>query len=160
VGIIGKTDFCGRNHKFPLLGGDTSVINFTPQVGAGENVFIRKNRSLDFALKAVHLSNAGLGRSSFRSQRYSSIQRRVLVVKVNRVFVTKRTKLHAAVAQATVNVEFAYMKKGSMHNARTEPFFETITCRGRVNCRRCPCEPGSNPGNKPAGRRAVQKALL
>ena len=26
------------NHKFPLLGGDTSVINFTPQVGVtGDN---------------------------------------------------------------------------------------------------------------------------
>jgi len=49
------------NHKFPLLGGDTSVINFTPQVGVGENIFIRRNRSLDFAMKAVHISNASLG---------------------------------------------------------------------------------------------------
>ncbi len=49
------------NHKFPLLGGSTSVINFTPQVGIGESIFIRKRRSLDFAIKAVHISNAGLG---------------------------------------------------------------------------------------------------
>jgi hypothetical protein len=49
------------NHKFPLLGGSTSVINFTPQVDIGENVFIKKNRSLDFALKVVHISNASLG---------------------------------------------------------------------------------------------------
>lgn len=49
------------NHKFPLLGGSTSVINFTPQVDAGESFFIRRNRSLDFAVKAVHISNASLG---------------------------------------------------------------------------------------------------
>lgn len=49
------------NHKFPLLGGSTSVINFTPQVGIGQSVFIKGNRSLDFAIKAVHISNAGLG---------------------------------------------------------------------------------------------------
>jgi hypothetical protein len=52
------------NHKFPvdpLTGGSTSVINFTPQGGIGESIFIRKNRSLDFAFKAVHISNAGLG---------------------------------------------------------------------------------------------------
>ena len=51
------------NDDFPLLlyGESTSAINFTPQVGIGENVFVRKNRSLDFAIKAVHISNAGLG---------------------------------------------------------------------------------------------------
>jgi hypothetical protein len=53
------------NHKFPvpepLVGDNTSVINFTPQVGIGENIFIKKNRSLDFAVKAVHISNASLG---------------------------------------------------------------------------------------------------
>lgn len=48
------------NHKFPLLGGSTSVINFTPQVGIGENIFVRKDRSLEFAMKFVHISNAGL----------------------------------------------------------------------------------------------------
>jgi lipid A 3-O-deacylase len=49
------------NHKFPLLGGSTSVINFTPQVGAGESLFVRRGRSLDLAVKAVHISNASLG---------------------------------------------------------------------------------------------------
>jgi lipid A 3-O-deacylase len=52
------------NHKFPvvpLTNENTSVINFTPQLGIGANVFIKKNRSLDFALKAVHISNASLG---------------------------------------------------------------------------------------------------
>lgn len=49
------------NHKFPLLGGSTSVINFTPQIGFGESTFVRKNQSLDFAFKVVHISNAGLG---------------------------------------------------------------------------------------------------
>ncbi|HUY81834.1 MAG TPA: acyloxyacyl hydrolase [Acidobacteriaceae bacterium] len=49
------------NHKFPLLGGSTSVINFTPQVDIGENIFVSKRRSLEFAMKFVHISNAGLG---------------------------------------------------------------------------------------------------
>lgn len=49
------------NHKFPITAISTSVINFTPQVGVGESVFTRRNRSLDFAIKAVHISNAGLG---------------------------------------------------------------------------------------------------
>jgi hypothetical protein len=40
---------------------NTSVINFTPQGAIGESIFIKKNRSLDFAFKAVHISNAGLG---------------------------------------------------------------------------------------------------
>lgn len=49
------------NHKFPLLGGSTSVINFTPQVGVGQSFFLRSNQSMDFAIKAVHISNASLG---------------------------------------------------------------------------------------------------
>ena len=49
------------NHKFPMAYGDTSVINFTPQVGAGINVFSRPRHSMDFAIKAVHISNANLG---------------------------------------------------------------------------------------------------
>jgi lipid A 3-O-deacylase len=49
------------NHKFPLIGAKASVINFTAQVGIGESVFLKRNNSLDFAAKAVHISNAGLG---------------------------------------------------------------------------------------------------
>ena len=49
------------NHKFPLLGGSTSVINFTPQIGFGESTFVKKNQSVDAAFKIVHISNAGLG---------------------------------------------------------------------------------------------------
>jgi hypothetical protein len=50
------------NHFFPISSaGKTSVINFTPQLGIGQSVFIKKNQSLDFAIKAVHISNAGLG---------------------------------------------------------------------------------------------------
>ena len=56
------------SHKFPApapgIGGSTSVINFTPQGAIGESIFIKKNRSLDFAFKAVHFSNAGLGNSN------------------------------------------------------------------------------------------------
>ncbi len=49
------------NHKFPMGEDGTSVINFTPQLGAGVNIFRRSNRSLDFAVKAIHISNASLG---------------------------------------------------------------------------------------------------
>ena len=52
------------NHKFPIVPlttENTSVINFTLQVGAGVNISIKRNRSLDFAVKAVHISNASLG---------------------------------------------------------------------------------------------------
>lgn len=50
------------NHKFPLsYYGGTSVINFTPQVGAGVNIFNRSRHSVNFAIKAIHISNASLG---------------------------------------------------------------------------------------------------
>lgn len=49
------------NHKFPLLGGSDSVINFTPQVGIGQSLFVRGDQSVDLAFKAVHVSNASLG---------------------------------------------------------------------------------------------------
>ncbi|MGD0830199.1 MAG: acyloxyacyl hydrolase [Terracidiphilus sp.] len=59
------------NHKFPLdfnsgekgfgFYSGTSVINFTPQVGAGVNVFNRPKHSINLALKAIHISNASLG---------------------------------------------------------------------------------------------------
>jgi hypothetical protein len=57
------------NHKFPLyfhqqtdqFESSTSVINFTPQVGAGINVFNRPKHSVNFAMKAIHISNASLG---------------------------------------------------------------------------------------------------
>jgi lipid A 3-O-deacylase len=39
----------------------TSRINFTPQVGVGQNIFTKKNQSLNMAVKAVHISSAGLG---------------------------------------------------------------------------------------------------
>lgn len=54
------------NHKFPVASllpymDDTSVINFTPQVGIGANAFISHRHSVNFAVKAIHISNAGLG---------------------------------------------------------------------------------------------------
>ena len=48
------------NHKFPNTG-DTSVFNFTPQVGFGLNTHVRSHQTLDFGLKVIHISNAGLG---------------------------------------------------------------------------------------------------
>jgi hypothetical protein len=37
------------------------VINFTPQVGVGVNIFNRPKHSVNFAIKAIHISNASLG---------------------------------------------------------------------------------------------------
>ena len=57
------------DHKFPesfypLPSGNTSVINFTPQVGAGVNLFRNTRHSADLAVKFIHISSAGLGNSN------------------------------------------------------------------------------------------------
>ena len=57
------------NHKFPLyfhqqtdqFESSTSVINFTPQVGVGVNIFNKPKHSVNFAMKVIHYSNASLG---------------------------------------------------------------------------------------------------
>jgi len=49
------------NHKFPILEGSTCVFNFTPQYGAGVNIFNDSGRSINLAVKMVHISNARLG---------------------------------------------------------------------------------------------------
>lgn len=73
------------NHKYPSFGGpavaagvissgdtsaillnngpsaDSSVWNFTPQMGVGAHWFIRPRRSIDFGANAVHISSASLG---------------------------------------------------------------------------------------------------
>lgn len=57
------------NHKFPLyfyqqtdqFESSTSVINFTPQVGAGVNIFNKPKHSVNLAMKMIHISNASLG---------------------------------------------------------------------------------------------------
>ena len=53
---------------FPASSGtpesNTSNINFTPQVAFGQGIFLRKNQSLNLAVKAIHISNAGLGNSN------------------------------------------------------------------------------------------------
>jgi lipid A 3-O-deacylase len=48
-------------HQFPDSSFSNSAINFTPQVGAGVNIFNRPRHSVNFAMKAIHYSNAGLG---------------------------------------------------------------------------------------------------
>ena len=55
-------------HKFPPTvevpkgtPGGTSVFNFSPQGGGGLHYFMRKNRSIDFGVNAVHISSASLG---------------------------------------------------------------------------------------------------
>jgi hypothetical protein len=49
------------NHKFPILEGSTCVFNFTPQYGAGVNLFDHSRHSINLAVKMVHISNARLG---------------------------------------------------------------------------------------------------
>ena len=61
------------NHKYPAFGGeplsltndgptaDSSVWNFTPQMGVGLHYFVRPRRSIDFSANAVHVSSASLG---------------------------------------------------------------------------------------------------
>jgi hypothetical protein len=41
--------------------GDTSSINFTPQIGGGIHWFHRPSQSIDFGVDCVHHSNASLG---------------------------------------------------------------------------------------------------
>ena len=41
--------------------GDTSTVNFTSGAGVGLNYFVRPGRSMNFDLRATHLSNASLG---------------------------------------------------------------------------------------------------
>ncbi len=53
------------NHIFPQGGGypgsSTSFINFTPQVGLGDNLFVRKNQSLNVGVRIIQYNNAHLG---------------------------------------------------------------------------------------------------
>jgi hypothetical protein len=48
----------GTALKPPLV--TTSHINFTPQVGFGENFFVHKNQSMSLGLQAIHITNFGL----------------------------------------------------------------------------------------------------
>jgi len=51
--------------NFPQGGGYpgsyTSIFNFTPQVGVGENLFVKKNQSLNVGMRVIQYNNAGLG---------------------------------------------------------------------------------------------------
>jgi lipid A 3-O-deacylase len=53
------------NGKFPqgygYAGTNTSTFNFTPQVGVGENLFVKKNQSLNVAMRVIQYNNANLG---------------------------------------------------------------------------------------------------
>ena len=48
-----------QGEGFP--GTNTSIFNFTPQLGAGEDLFVRKNQSLNLGVRVVQYNNAGLG---------------------------------------------------------------------------------------------------
>lgn len=51
--------------NFPQGGGipgtNTSQINFLPQIGVGESIFVKKNQSLNFGVSGIHVTNWGLG---------------------------------------------------------------------------------------------------
>jgi lipid A 3-O-deacylase len=53
------------NERFPQGGGypgtNTSIFNFTPQVGVGENLFVKKTQSLNVGMRVIQYNNAGLG---------------------------------------------------------------------------------------------------
>jgi lipid A 3-O-deacylase len=53
------------NERFPqgdgYAGTNTSIFNFTPQVGVGENLFVKKNQSLNVGMRVIQYNNAGLG---------------------------------------------------------------------------------------------------
>lgn len=50
------------SQKFPLnWGQNTSVVNFTPQVGGGVNIFREPKHSASLGFKFIHTSSAGLG---------------------------------------------------------------------------------------------------
>jgi len=54
----------------------------------------------------------------------------------------------------------AQMKTGLMRIARLKPASFTGRVRGNFHRRRCPCARCNNPGKRPGGRHAVQRALL
>jgi hypothetical protein len=60
--------FLWTNQSFPQGYGDAQVppvvrashINFTPQVGFGENIFLRRNQSMSLGVETIHITNFGL----------------------------------------------------------------------------------------------------
>jgi len=52
-------------HIFPqglgYPGSYTSIFNFTPQVGVGESLFVKKNQSLNVGIRLMNINNEGLG---------------------------------------------------------------------------------------------------
>jgi lipid A 3-O-deacylase len=48
-----------QGYGFP--GTHTSYFNFTPQLGAGEDLFVKKNQSLNLGVRVIQYGNAGLG---------------------------------------------------------------------------------------------------
>jgi len=59
AGVLWTTNIFPQGGGYP--GSYTSRFNFTPQVGAGENLFVRKNQSLNIGLRVIQFNNAGLG---------------------------------------------------------------------------------------------------
>lgn len=55
--VIGGAVF--TNKDFPP--GDTSTVNFDSGAGVGMNIFTRRNRSIAFDVRALHISNASIG---------------------------------------------------------------------------------------------------
>lgn len=59
AGVLWTSQRFPQGEAFP--GTHTSYFNFTPQLGAGEDLFVKKNQSLNVGVRAVQYNNAGLG---------------------------------------------------------------------------------------------------
>jgi lipid A 3-O-deacylase len=57
-GLVWTSQIFPQGYGNPLV--KTSRINFTPQVGFGENFFVRKKQSINLGVRAVHITNFGL----------------------------------------------------------------------------------------------------
>ena len=59
AGVLWTAQRFPQGEGFP--GTNTSVFNFTPQLGAGEDLFVKKNQSLNLGVRVIQYGNAGLG---------------------------------------------------------------------------------------------------
>ena len=57
--IQGAGGLIWTNHKYPIP--DTSVWNFSPQLGIGIHYFVKPKQAITFAANAEHISSASLG---------------------------------------------------------------------------------------------------
>ena len=59
AGVLWTAQRFPQGEGFP--GTNTSIFNFTPQLGAGEDLFVKKNQSLNIGVRVINFNNEGLG---------------------------------------------------------------------------------------------------